>query len=146
MLLAMKNEAESNLSNEENDFMLETSYGEDLEELTAAVMLMARLQPADDNAKIVPSYNAKAVIHVHASFKIHEQNGKSDRKCFRCCNPNHLIGECSQPPKDKNQRAFVGGSWSDNGEEDDEKAKDEACLVVQASSEICLGVDLEPDE
>ncbi|GKC19838.1 retrovirus-related pol polyprotein from transposon TNT 1-94 [Tanacetum coccineum] len=30
MLLAMKDEAGSNLSNEENDFMLDTSYGEDL--------------------------------------------------------------------------------------------------------------------
>nr|GEX74788.1 retrovirus-related Pol polyprotein from transposon TNT 1-94 [Tanacetum cinerariifolium] len=40
--------------------------------------------------------------------------------------------ECPKPPKDKNQRTFVGGSWSDSGEEDDEK--------------ICLGVDLEPDE
>ncbi|GJR68803.1 retrovirus-related pol polyprotein from transposon TNT 1-94 [Tanacetum coccineum] len=25
--------------------------------------------------------------------------------------PNHLIGECPKPPRDKNQRAFVGGSW-----------------------------------
>ncbi|GJT33439.1 retrovirus-related pol polyprotein from transposon TNT 1-94 [Tanacetum coccineum] len=48
--------------------------------------------------------------------------------------------------RDKNQRAFVGGSWSDSGEEDDEKVKDEMCLVAHASSEICLGVDLEPDE
>ncbi|GJT45085.1 retrovirus-related pol polyprotein from transposon TNT 1-94 [Tanacetum coccineum] len=47
---------------------------------------------------------------------------------------------------DKNQRAFVGGSWSDNGEEDDEKVKEETCLVAQASSEICLGVELEHDE
>nr|GEX36421.1 retrovirus-related Pol polyprotein from transposon TNT 1-94 [Tanacetum cinerariifolium] len=61
-----------------------------------------------------------------------DKNGKSDRKCFRCGDPNHLIGECPKPPKDKNQRAFVGGSWSDNGEEDDDK--------------MCLGVDLEPDE
>nr|GEV09743.1 ribonuclease H-like domain-containing protein [Tanacetum cinerariifolium] len=38
------------------------------------------------------------------------------------------------------------GSWSDSGEEDDEKAKDEMCLMAQASSEICLGIDLEPDE
>ncbi|GJZ51345.1 retrovirus-related pol polyprotein from transposon TNT 1-94 [Tanacetum coccineum] len=38
------------------------------------------------------------------------------------------------------------GSWSDSGEEDDEKAKDETCLMAQASNEICLGVDLEPDE
>ncbi|GJT58299.1 zf-CCHC domain-containing protein [Tanacetum coccineum] len=48
-----------------------------------------------------------------------DKNGKSDRKCFRCGDPNHLIGECPKPPKDKNQRAFVGGSWSDSGEEDD---------------------------
>ncbi|GJW68824.1 zf-CCHC domain-containing protein [Tanacetum coccineum] len=49
-----------------------------------------------------------------------DKNGKSDRKFFRCDDPNHLIGECPKPPKDKNQRAFVGGSWSDSGEEDDE--------------------------
>ncbi|GKE81122.1 retrovirus-related pol polyprotein from transposon TNT 1-94 [Tanacetum coccineum] len=75
-----------------------------------------------------------------------DKNGKSDRKCFRCSDPNHLIGECLKPPKDKNQRAFVGGSWSDSGEKDDEKAKDKTCLVAQASKEICLEVDLELDE
>ncbi|GJR96750.1 alpha/beta hydrolases superfamily protein [Tanacetum coccineum] len=64
-----------------------------------------------------------------------DKNGKSDRKCFRCGDPNHLIGECPKPPKDKNQRAFVGGSWSDSGEEDDEKVNNETCLVAQASSE-----------
>ncbi|GJU01724.1 retrovirus-related pol polyprotein from transposon TNT 1-94 [Tanacetum coccineum] len=75
-----------------------------------------------------------------------DKNGKSDRKCFRCGDPNHLIGECPKPPKDKNQRAFVRGSWSDSSEEDDEKVNNETCLVAQASSEICLGVDLKPDE
>ncbi|GJX34085.1 retrovirus-related pol polyprotein from transposon TNT 1-94 [Tanacetum coccineum] len=75
-----------------------------------------------------------------------DKNDKSDRKCFRCGDPNHLIRECPEPPKDKNQRAFIGGSWSDSGEEDDEKDKDKMCLVAQASNEICLGVDLEPDE
>nr|GEY07416.1 putative ribonuclease H-like domain-containing protein [Tanacetum cinerariifolium] len=75
-----------------------------------------------------------------------DKNGKSDRKCFRCGDPNHLIGECPKPSKDKNQRAFFEGSWRDNGEEDDEKVKDETCLIAHASSEICLGFDLEPDE
>ncbi|GJT82113.1 retrovirus-related pol polyprotein from transposon TNT 1-94 [Tanacetum coccineum] len=75
-----------------------------------------------------------------------DKNGKGDRKCFRCGDPNHLIGECPKPPKDKNQRSFIGGSWSDSSEEDDEKVKDETCLIAQASNEICLGVDLEPDE
>ncbi|GJT09238.1 putative reverse transcriptase domain-containing protein [Tanacetum coccineum] len=64
-----------------------------------------------------------------------DKNGKSDRKCFRYCDPNHLIGEFPKPLKDKNQRAFVGGSWSDSGEEDDEKVQDETCLIAQASNE-----------
>ncbi|GKE18988.1 hypothetical protein Tco_1426565 [Tanacetum coccineum] len=74
MLLAMKDEAEINLNNEENDFMLDTSNGEEtMKELTAAVMLMARIQPADGNAETVPSYNAKVVSEVNASSKVHEQ-------------------------------------------------------------------------
>ncbi|GJV45828.1 retrovirus-related pol polyprotein from transposon TNT 1-94 [Tanacetum coccineum] len=56
-------------------------------------------------------------------------------KVERCGDPNHLIGECPKPPKDKNQIAFVEGSWSDSGEEDDEKVNNETCLVAQASSE-----------
>ncbi|GJZ41435.1 zf-CCHC domain-containing protein [Tanacetum coccineum] len=39
-----------------------------------------------------------------------DKNGKSERKCFRCGDPNHLIRECPKPPRNKNQRAFVGGS------------------------------------
>nr|GEX12962.1 zf-CCHC domain-containing protein/UBN2 domain-containing protein [Tanacetum cinerariifolium] len=65
-----------------------------------------------------------------------DKNGESDRKCFRCGNLNHLIRECPKLPKDKNQRAFVGGSWSDSGEEDDGKTKDKICLMAQASSEV----------
>ncbi|GJY05260.1 retrovirus-related pol polyprotein from transposon TNT 1-94 [Tanacetum coccineum] len=66
-----------------------------------------------------------------------DKNRKSDMKCFRCGDPNHLIGECLKPPRYKNQRAFVGGSWSDSGEEDDEKAKEETCLMAQASDIRC---------
>ncbi|GJS45969.1 retrotransposon protein [Tanacetum coccineum] len=75
-----------------------------------------------------------------------DKNSKSNRKCFRCGDPNHHIRECPKTPRDKNQRAFVGGSWSNSSEEDDEKAKDETCLMAQASSEICLGIDFELDE
>ncbi|GKF51357.1 alpha/beta hydrolases superfamily protein, partial [Tanacetum coccineum] len=64
-----------------------------------------------------------------------DKNGKSNRKCFRCGDPNHLIGECPKPLKDKNQRAFVGGSRSDSGEEDDEKVKNKTCIIAHASSE-----------
>ncbi|GKB90226.1 zf-CCHC domain-containing protein [Tanacetum coccineum] len=75
-----------------------------------------------------------------------DKNGKSDRKCFRCGDPNHLIGECPKPPQDKNQRAFVTGSWSDNDEEDDEKAKGETCLVAQASNDVCSDSSYFSDE
>nr|GFA19896.1 hypothetical protein [Tanacetum cinerariifolium] len=80
MLLAMKDKTGSNLSNEENDFMLDTSYGEELEELIAAVMLMAQIQPAGENAEIVPSYDATAVSQAHASSKVHEQVSHEKRK------------------------------------------------------------------
>ncbi|GKF57490.1 zf-CCHC domain-containing protein, partial [Tanacetum coccineum] len=75
-----------------------------------------------------------------------DKNGKGGRKCFRCGDPNHLIRECLKLPKDKNQRAFVGSSWSDSGEEDDEKIKDETCLVAQASNEVCSNSSYFSDE
>ncbi|GKD89686.1 zf-CCHC domain-containing protein, partial [Tanacetum coccineum] len=34
---------------------------------------------------------------------------KSEIKCFRCGDPSHFIGECSKPPKNNDQRAFIGG-------------------------------------
>nr|GFA16773.1 zf-CCHC domain-containing protein/UBN2 domain-containing protein [Tanacetum cinerariifolium] len=75
-----------------------------------------------------------------------DKNGKSDRKCFRCNHPNHFIGECPKPLKDKNQRAFFGGSWSDSDEEDDEKVNNKTCLVAQASSEVCFESSYFSDE
>ncbi|GKB66388.1 hypothetical protein Tco_0927800, partial [Tanacetum coccineum] len=75
-----------------------------------------------------------------------DKNGKSERKCFRYGDPNHLIGEFTKPPRSKNQRAFVGGAWSDSGEDKEKKTKDENCLIAQASNEIFLGINLEPYE
>nr|GEZ46323.1 retrovirus-related Pol polyprotein from transposon TNT 1-94 [Tanacetum cinerariifolium] len=75
-----------------------------------------------------------------------DKNGTSERKYFRCRDPNHLIGECPQSPRNNNQRAFIGGAWSDSGEDEKEKIKDETCLVAQASNEIRLGINLEPDK
>ncbi|GJS19936.1 putative ribonuclease H-like domain-containing protein [Tanacetum coccineum] len=92
MLLAMKDEAGSNLNNEENDFMLDTSDGEEtMEELTAAVMLMARVQPADGNAETMPSYDAKAVNEVNASSKSHEQIRHEKRKIIIQTSDNDQI-------------------------------------------------------
>nr|GEW69014.1 hypothetical protein [Tanacetum cinerariifolium] len=67
-------------------------------------------------------------------------------KIDSCGDPNHLIGECPKPPKDKNQRAFVRDSWSDSGAEDDEKVKNKTCFVAQASSEVCFESSYFSDE
>ncbi|GKA41739.1 zf-CCHC domain-containing protein [Tanacetum coccineum] len=59
-----------------------------------------------------------------------DKKGKSDRKCFRCGDLNHLIGECPKPPRNKEQKAFVGGSWSDSENEVDDKTNEETCLIA----------------
>nr|GEW10118.1 retrovirus-related Pol polyprotein from transposon TNT 1-94 [Tanacetum cinerariifolium] len=94
--------------------------------------IITSLKALDEGRFVRPPRNNKKTFQRSRGDK----NGKSDRKCFRCGNPNHLIGECLKPPKDKNQRAFIGGSCNDSGEEDDEKVKDETCLVAHASSEV----------
>ncbi|GJV52696.1 reverse transcriptase domain-containing protein [Tanacetum coccineum] len=67
-----------------------------------------------------------------------EKKGKSDRKCFRCGDPNHLIGDCPKPSRNKDQKAFIRGSWSDSENDAEDKTNDETCLMAQSSNEVCL--------
>ncbi|GKD56461.1 retrovirus-related pol polyprotein from transposon TNT 1-94 [Tanacetum coccineum] len=82
------------------------------------------------------------------SFQISrsDKDGKSERKCFRYGDPNHFIRECPKSSRSNTQKAFIGGVRSNSGEDEDEKTKYETCLVSQASNEICLGINFEPDE
>ncbi|GJY09656.1 hypothetical protein Tco_0377841 [Tanacetum coccineum] len=75
-----------------------------------------------------------------------EDSSSSNSEDEECGDPNNLIGEYSNPPKNNDQREFIGGAWSDNREDEVEKTKDETCLVAQAPDEICLRINLEPDE
>ncbi|GJV84997.1 retrovirus-related pol polyprotein from transposon TNT 1-94 [Tanacetum coccineum] len=106
-----------------------------------SLALKAKKESSDEECSTSESEDEEYAMAVRDFKKLFKR-----KENLRIGDPNHLIGECPKPPKDKNQRAFVGGSWSDSGEEDDEKVKNEMCLVAQASSEICLGVDLEPKE
>ncbi|GJU91600.1 integrase, catalytic region, zinc finger, CCHC-type containing protein [Tanacetum coccineum] len=68
MLLEMKDEVGGNLNEEENDFALNNHYGDDsLEELNATVILMARIQPTDENSDAKPTYDADALSEVNVS-------------------------------------------------------------------------------
>ncbi|GKC43705.1 retrovirus-related pol polyprotein from transposon TNT 1-94 [Tanacetum coccineum] len=104
------------------------------------------IQPIEQNPKtkldeVIPFERREYTMAVRGLQKVLQREVVAS-----CGDSNHLIRECPKPPKDKNQRAFVGGSWSYSGEKDDEKVNNETCLVAQASSEICLGVNLEPDK
>ncbi|GKE98291.1 zf-CCHC domain-containing protein, partial [Tanacetum coccineum] len=63
-----------------------------------------------------------------------DKNRKSERKCFKCGDPNHFIGECRK--QYQNQKAFVGGSWSDSNDDEEEKTKDKKCLMAKDSNEV----------
>nr|GEZ92362.1 alpha/beta hydrolases superfamily protein [Tanacetum cinerariifolium] len=65
-----------------------------------------------------------------------EKKGKSDQKCFRCDDPNHLTGDCSKPSRNKDQKAFIGGSWSDSKNDAEDKTNDETCLMAQSLNEV----------
>ncbi|GJX35796.1 zf-CCHC domain-containing protein [Tanacetum coccineum] len=67
-----------------------------------------------------------------------EKKEKSDRKCFRCGDLNHLIGDCPKPSRNKDQKAFIGGSWSDSENDAKDKTNDETCLMAQSSNEVTL--------
>ncbi|GJX54848.1 putative reverse transcriptase domain-containing protein, partial [Tanacetum coccineum] len=66
MLLAKQDEAEVILTDEQNDFLFtDASRMEEIEELSANVCLMARIQPADNTSDVGPSYDS-AFIRVCA--------------------------------------------------------------------------------
>ncbi|GKA82336.1 zf-CCHC domain-containing protein [Tanacetum coccineum] len=60
------------------------------------------------------------VRQLHDERKSSQRNkdGKSERKYFKCGDPNHLIGECPKLSRNYNQRTFVGGSWSESDEDE----------------------------
>ncbi|GJU31612.1 zf-CCHC domain-containing protein [Tanacetum coccineum] len=102
-------------------------------EQSGSLALKAKQESSDEESSTFKSNEKK-------SFQRNrdDKNGKSERKCFRCMDPNHLIGECPKPVRNKNQRAFVGGSWSNSGEDEEEKIKDKTCLMAQASNKALM--------
>ncbi|GKB03026.1 retrovirus-related pol polyprotein from transposon TNT 1-94 [Tanacetum coccineum] len=83
-------------------------------------------------------YGDTSIVQLRSEDEKYAMAVRDFKKFFkrRGRDPNHLIEECPKLPRDKNQNAFVGGSWSDSGEKDDKKATDETCLMAHVSSEI----------
>nr|GEV91401.1 zf-CCHC domain-containing protein/UBN2 domain-containing protein [Tanacetum cinerariifolium] len=134
-------------------------------EQNRSLALKAKKESSDEDISNSDSEDAMAVKEFKKFFKRREiftrqlrnerksfqrsgsnNDGDSERKCFRCEDLNHFIGECPKSSRSNNQKSFIRGAWSDSGEDKKEKAKDETCLVAQALNEICLGINLEPYE
>ncbi|GJY59915.1 retrovirus-related pol polyprotein from transposon TNT 1-94, partial [Tanacetum coccineum] len=75
------------------------------------------------------------------SLALKAKKGSSDEECLTSGSKDK---EYAMAVRDF--KKFFKRRGSGSGKEDDEMAKDETCLVAQASNEICLGFDLEPDE
>ncbi|GJW76583.1 hypothetical protein Tco_0138265 [Tanacetum coccineum] len=89
----------------------------------------AKKESSDEESLTLGSKDEEYAMAVRDFKKFFKRRG-------RCGDPNHRIEECLKPPRDKNQRAFVRGSWSNIDKKYDENANDETCLMAQASSEV----------
>ncbi|GKD74020.1 zf-CCHC domain-containing protein, partial [Tanacetum coccineum] len=68
-------------------------------------------------------------------WKVKEgKKGNEDQRCFKCGDPNHFISDC---PKHSfnDQKAFVGGCWSESDEEDESK-RDEIYIMALDNNEV----------
>nr|GEW95245.1 zf-CCHC domain-containing protein/UBN2 domain-containing protein [Tanacetum cinerariifolium] len=60
-----------------------------------------------------------------------DKNGKGKRKRFKCGDPNHLVEECPKLSRYQNQKAFVGGSWSDSDDNEEENTMTKSILWLK---------------
>nr|GEY23462.1 hypothetical protein [Tanacetum cinerariifolium] len=67
-----------------------------------SLALKAKKQSSDEECSTSRSEDEEYVMATFQRSR-DDKNGKSDRKCLRCGDPNHLIGEYPKPPKDKNE-------------------------------------------
>nr|GEX95840.1 transposase, Ptta/En/Spm, transposase, Tnp1/En/Spm-like protein [Tanacetum cinerariifolium] len=100
-----------------------------------SLALKAMKESSDEECLTFESKDEEYAMAVRDLKKFFKRRGKfmrqprNDKKTFQ-------RSRDEKNSKNKNQRAFVECSWSDSGEEDDEKVKNETCLIAQASSEV----------
>nr|GEW40975.1 zf-CCHC domain-containing protein/DUF4219 domain-containing protein/UBN2 domain-containing protein [Tanacetum cinerariifolium] len=97
-----------------------------------SIALKSKKESSDKECSTFSSKDEEYDMAVRDFKKFFKRRGRFARQPR---NDKKTFQRSRDDKNDKNQRAFVGGSWSDSGEEDDEKFKDETCLVAHASSE-----------
>nr|GEV61960.1 hypothetical protein [Tanacetum cinerariifolium] len=97
-----------------------------------SLALKAKKESSNEECLTFGSEDEEYVMAVRDFKKFFKRRGRLVRKPR---NEKKTFQRSRDEKNDKNQRAFVRGSWSDSGEEDDDKVKDKKCLVAHASNE-----------
>ncbi|GJU39339.1 retrovirus-related pol polyprotein from transposon TNT 1-94 [Tanacetum coccineum] len=93
-------------------------------ERVKSISLKAKKESSDDETSTSGSDDEEYVMAIR-NFK-------------KCGDPNHLIGDCPKPSRNKDQKAFIRSSWSDSKNDAKDKTNDETCLMAQSSNEVTL--------
>ncbi|GJV42492.1 hypothetical protein Tco_1420932, partial [Tanacetum coccineum] len=91
-----------------------------------SLALKAKKESSDEECSTSESEDEEYAMAVRDFKKFFKRRGRFVRQ------PRNDKKTFQRSRDDKNSKS----SWSDNGKEDDEKAKDETCLVAQASNEV----------
>nr|GEV98560.1 UBN2 domain-containing protein [Tanacetum cinerariifolium] len=114
-------------------------------EQSMSIALKARKESSDDDSSTSDSENEEYAMAVRDFKKFFKRRGRFVRQP-KCGDPNRLNEECSKLSRYQNQKAFVGGFWSDSDEDEHEKTKDEKCLMAKASNEVLFETEYFSDD
>nr|GEX28653.1 protein NYNRIN-like [Tanacetum cinerariifolium] len=115
-------------------------------EQNRSLALKAKKESSDEDSLNSDSKDEEYIMAVKEFKKFFKRRGRFARQPRNMWISKSFHWRMSKVIKKQHQKAFIGGAWSDSGEDEKEKAEDETCLVAQASNEICLGINLEPGE
>nr|GEX99241.1 zf-CCHC domain-containing protein/UBN2 domain-containing protein [Tanacetum cinerariifolium] len=99
-------------------------------EQNRSLALKTKKESSNEDSLTSDSEYKEYAMAVRDFKKFFKRQGKFVRQ------PHNERKECPKLSKNYNQRAFIGGSWSDSDEDEDEKTKDEKCLIAKVSNEI----------
>ncbi|GJZ27021.1 hypothetical protein Tco_0571274 [Tanacetum coccineum] len=105
-----------------------------------SIALKAKKESSDEKCSTSGSKDEEYAMAVRDFKMFFKRRGRFVRQPW---NDKKTFQRSRDDKNNKNQRAFVEGSWSDSGEEDNEKVKDETYLVAHASSEVDDDLDEE---
>ncbi|GKC23997.1 hypothetical protein Tco_1026147 [Tanacetum coccineum] len=91
-------------------------------ERVKSIALKAKKDSSDDETSTSRSDDEEYVMVV--------RNFKRFFRKKRCGDPNHPIGDCPKPSRNKDQKAFIRGCWSDSENDVEDKTNDETCLMA----------------